>query len=51
MDRVRRAGLTALILVVMVSSAGGPGGSRALAAAVGWPASALVLSEVQTGGA
>lgn len=51
MDRARRAGLTALILVVLVSSAGGPGGSPALAAAVGWPTSALVLSEVQTGGA
>ena len=50
MDRARRAGLTALI-VVMVVTAGGPGGLPALAAVVGWPASTLVLSELQTGGA
>ena len=51
MDRARRAGLTALIVVVMVATAGGPGLAPALAASVGWPASALVVSEVQTGGA
>ena len=54
MDRARRAALTALIVVVMIGTAGGsdaPGGVSALAAAVGWPTSSLVVSEVQTGGA
>ena len=51
MDRARRAGLTALIVVVMVAAAGGFGGPGVRPAAVGWPPSTLVVSEVQTGGA
>ena len=51
MDRARRAGFTALIVVVMVAAAGGFGGPGVRAAAVGWPPSTLVVSEVQTGGA
>ena len=51
MDRARRAGFTALIVVVMVPAAGGFGGPGVQAAAVGWPPSTLVVSEVQTGGA
>ena len=51
MDRARRAGFTALIVVVMVAAAGGCGGAGVRAAAVGWPPSTLVVSEVQTGGA
>ena len=51
MDRARRAGSTALIVVVMVGILGGWGGTGALAAAVGWPPSTLVISEIQTGGA
>jgi outer membrane biosynthesis protein TonB len=51
MDRARRAGLTALLLVVMVATPASPGGLPVLAASVGWPTSTLVLSEVQTGGA
>ena len=51
MDRARRAGFTALIVFVVVAAAGGFGGRGALAAAVGWPPSTLVVSEVQTGGA
>ncbi len=51
MDRARRAGLTALIVIVMVASAVGAHGSAALVGAVGWPPSKLVVSEVQTGGA
>ena len=50
MDRARRAGSTALIVVVMVGVLGGWGGTGALAAAVGWPPSTLVISEIQTGG-
>jgi len=50
MDRARRAGLTALIVVAVVVAPAGPGGPRVLAASVGWPPSTLVLSEVQTGG-
>ena len=42
MDRARRAGSTALIVVVMVGILGGWGGTGALAAAVGWPPSTLV---------
>src|SRR6476660_6765197 len=51
MDRARRAGFTALIIVVIVAAAGGFAGPGARAAAVGWPPSTLVVSEVQTGGA
>src|SRR6476661_7712658 len=51
MDRARRAGFTALIVVVMVVAAGGLAGAQVRAAAVGWPPSTLVVSEVQTGGA
>ena len=51
MNRARRAGLTALIVVAMATVAPGIGGLPALAAAVAWPTSTLVLSEVQTGGA
>jgi hypothetical protein len=50
MDRARRAGLTALIVVAVVVAPAGPGELRALAASVEWPPSTLVLSEVQTGG-
>ncbi|MEA2621029.1 MAG: uncharacterized protein QOC97_1802, partial [Chloroflexota bacterium] len=51
MDRARRAGITALIVVAMVAAIGDPDGSPALAGAVSWPPSTLVVSEVQTGGA
>ena len=54
MDRARRAALTALIVVGMIATAGssdGPGGMTSLVATVGWPASTLVVSEVQSGGA
>ena len=51
MDRARRAGFTALIVVVAVAAAGGFAGRSALAASVPWPLSTLVVSEVQTGGA
>ena len=50
MDRARRAGLTALIVALLVT-ANAPGGRPALAAAVAWPVSTLVVSEFQTGGA
>ncbi len=51
MDRARRAGWTALIVIVMVAAIGGSGGTPALAGLVAWPTSTLVVSEVQTGGA
>ena len=51
MDRARRAGFTALIVVVMVASLAGSRSSGVLAGVVGWPTSSLVISEVQTGGA
>ena len=50
MRRVRRAGPSALVLVLLaalVSPASGP----VLAGAVTWPTATLVLSELQTGGA
>ena len=50
MARARRAGLTALIVVVLVASIAGWRGTRVLAAAVAWPPSTLVVSELQTGG-
>ena len=50
MDRARRAGLTAFIVVVMVASLAGVRGPAVLAGVVGWPPSTLVVSEVQTGG-
>ena len=51
MDRARRAGWTALIVVVMVAAIGSWAGRSALAGVVAWPPSTLVVSEVQTGGA
>src|SRR5688572_13066045 len=51
MDRARRAGLSALIVVVVATAAGVPAGPGVRAADVAWPASTLVVSEVQTGGA
>ncbi len=50
MARARRAGWTALIVVVLVASIAGWRGTRVLAAAVAWPPSTLVVSELQTGG-
>ena len=50
MDRARRAGWTALIVVVLATSVAGWGGARVLAGDVVWPPSSLVVSEVQTGG-
>src|SRR4051812_37226787 len=51
MDRVRRAGMAALIAVVVIG-AGGWGLVRGVVGApVVWPTSNLVLSELQTGGA
>ena len=50
MDRARRAGLAALI-VVLIASLAGPASVPAAAAVVDWPTSTLVVSEVQTGGA
>jgi uncharacterized protein YdeI (BOF family) len=52
MDRARRAGTTALVIALVLISAGLPAGpQQAFAAPVGWPVSTLVVSEVQTGGA
>ncbi|TMC62268.1 MAG: lamin tail domain-containing protein, partial [Chloroflexi bacterium] len=57
MDRARRAALAALVLACSVSSVAGSGpgptmtAQASLVAAVGWPVSSLVVSEVQTGGA
>jgi outer membrane biosynthesis protein TonB len=58
MDRVRRAAHAALILAIVVSAAVLGAGrpvdrlaSTGLAAAVAWPTSTLVVSEVMTGGA
>ncbi len=51
MDRARRAGFTALIVVVLVAALTGSRSSGVLAGVVGWPTSSLVVSEVQTGGA
>lgn len=56
MDRVRRAGRAALVLVVALAATLSPSiavrpGSVVRAATVDWPASSLVVSEVQTGGA
>jgi hypothetical protein len=55
MQRARRAGTTALALVVAVCLSSGPThiarlGDVALAASVAWPVSTLVVSEIQTGG-
>src|SRR3954469_22518190 len=50
MDRVRRAGMAALIVVVLVAASGWPGVAPVLAGVVPWPASTLVISEIQTGG-
>lgn len=56
MVRVRRAGSTALALVIALAWIGQPSvlppwpGAAVLAAAVAWPTSELVVSEVQTGG-
>jgi uncharacterized protein YdeI (BOF family) len=51
MDRARRAGSAALVVLVMAVSIAGLGGSPVSAAVVAWPPSTLVVSEVQTGGA
>ena len=51
MARARRAGSTALIVVVLATVATGWGGTGVRAGAVSWPPSTLVVSEVQTGGA
>jgi len=56
MDHARRAARTALALLIAVAAGGSPGGvivrpTTVLAAAVAWPVSTLVVSEVQTGGA
>ena len=51
MARARRAGSTALIVVVLTAVAAGWGGAGVRAGAVAWPTSTLVVSEVQTGGA
>ncbi len=51
MDRARRAGITALVTAFVLISVGMPAGaSTATAAAVSWPVSSLLVSEVQTGG-
>jgi hypothetical protein len=55
MDRARRAALAALVLACSVSPVAGAGlespSGESSVAAVGWPTSSLVVSEVQTGGA
>ncbi|MEA2632362.1 MAG: uncharacterized protein QOE66_2581, partial [Chloroflexota bacterium] len=51
MDRARRAGITALVVLMMATALADPGGGPRLAASVAWPPSTLVVSEVQTGGA
>ncbi len=51
MDRARRAGFTALIVVMVAAALAGPGGAPTLAGIVAWPPSTLVVSELQTGGA
>ncbi len=50
MDRSRRAGFTALIVIGLATASGAWGIRGAQAAVVGWPPSTLVLSEIQTGG-
>jgi len=51
MDRARRAGSAALVVLVVAVSIAGVGGSPVRAGVVAWPPSTLVVSEVQTGGA
>ena len=51
MDRVRRAGMAALIVVVLVGASGWGRVGSVSAGNVGWPPSTLVVSEIQTGGA
>src|SRR4051812_6735573 len=58
MERARRAAVAALFVVIVIASAvaaapppASPGLSPAVAAAVAWPTSTLVVSEVVTGGA
>src|SRR4051794_6140383 len=51
MARARRAGSTALIVVILAAVAVGWGGAGVLAGPVSWPPSTLVVSEVQAGGA
>src|SRR3954447_24318237 len=51
MDRARRAGSAALVVLVIAASSFGVGGSPVLAGVVAWPVSTLVVSEIQTGGA
>src|SRR5262245_38492687 len=51
MDRARRAGWAALFVVMFVATTLGGGAGLMRAAAVVWPTSTLVISELQTGGA
>src|SRR5262245_51807528 len=51
MVRARRAGSAALVVIVLAASLLASVGTPVLAAVVAWPASTLVVSEVQTGGA
>src|SRR3954449_2935095 len=50
MARARRAGSTALIVVILAAAAAVSGGAGVLAGPVSWPPSALLVSQVQTGG-
>ncbi len=50
MDRSRRAGFTALILIGLVVASGAWISPGARAASVAWPPSTLLISEIQTGG-
>ena len=50
MDRARRAGSTALVVLVMTASLVTAGGAKVLAGVVAWPPSSLVVSEIQNGG-
>ena len=50
MGRAPRAGLAALVLVILASTIA-PAIRPALAGPVVWPTSSLVISEIQTGGA
>ena len=51
MARARRAASTALIVVALITALTGWSGAAVRAGAVAWPASTLVVSELQTGGA
>lgn len=50
MDRSRRAGFSALIVIALVAAFGAWSSAEVQAGVVVWPPSTLVISELQTGG-